>query len=202
MQNTYVVLSLVIIAGAYLYLIRGILFKGIKLNFTSQLIWAVLDIVVALSLVSAKGAFWQPTFYAVGCLVLACCIYRTGYAKWGKSDTFISLLAIASIFIFVYADPRTATIASTIAVIVAGIPQMIDCWKRPQDTPVILFLAFLAAHVLSILAGTEWSIEQRFFPVACLIYCLVCLTPAVVDFLCVLFGWGDDEEDEQSEYGA
>ena len=62
---------------------------------------------------------------------------------------------------------RAATIASSFAVAFASIPLLVDFWKKPKEAPIWTYVAFTVANGISILAGKDWSVKERFYPVVC-----------------------------------
>jgi hypothetical protein len=60
--------------------------------------------------------------------------------------------------------PKTATVATTLAIVIAGLPGMIELWRAPQRFLAWVWTGYTVASLLALAGGTAWSIEERFAP--------------------------------------
>ena len=121
-------------------------------NLMTWLLWAALDIIIAASVIYQGGNWPFIVIYVAGCLAVSATVFKSSINPWTRYETLI---------------------AGTIAVVIAGIPQLIDIWKRPEENPFLIYVGFLIGNILSTAAGKEWSIQERFYPVSMVIFCVI-----------------------------
>ena len=154
-----------------------------KQNLLTWALWATLDFVVAATIIVQGGNFLLPITYGVGSLVTVYFIWKSGNkAAWTWFETMVATLTIASMVIWYFSGGKVATIASTTAMLVAGIPQLIDAWKKPQEMPIVAYFGYFVANCLSAAGGKSWAIEERFYPIGAAIFCLLIATFALRKF--------------------
>ncbi|MEK7519718.1 MAG: hypothetical protein AAB581_00525 [Patescibacteria group bacterium] len=142
-------------------------------NLFTWILWVAVDFVIAASVITQGGNFLLPVAYTVGSAITAFFIFASeSRASWTWIETVVALLVVASMGVWVYSGSKLATIASTTAMIIAGIPQLVDAWKKPREMPMPVFVSYFIANSLSAAGGKNWSIEERFFPVALAFYCV------------------------------
>lgn len=83
---------------------------------------------------------------------------------------------------WILSGPRTATILSSIAVVIAGEPQLRDTAKDPWSAPLPVYFGFFVANILSVIGAEDWSIEEAFYPSCCAVYCGVLVLIAMRKF--------------------
>jgi hypothetical protein len=146
---------------------------GAKQNLLTWALWCILDAVVAATIIDQKGSFLLPITYALGSSVTVFFIWKAGNkAAWTWFETMVASLTIASMVIWYFSGGKVATVASTMAMIIGGIPQLIDAWKKPQDMPILPYTSYFVANCLSAAGGKSWAIEERFYPLGAAIFCL------------------------------
>jgi hypothetical protein len=157
------------------------IYKGaVKQNYLTWILWAILDVIVAATIIVQDGNYLLPVTYAIGSFVTFCLILRVGdKASWSWFETTIVFLVFASIFIWHSSGSKIATIASTSAMLIAGIPQLVDAFKRPREMPMAPYFGYFVANCLSVAGGKKWSIEERFYPTGAAILCLLIALLAV-----------------------
>lgn len=145
-----------------------------KQNFLTWALWGALDFVVAATIVVQGGNFLLPVIYGVGSLVTVFFIWKSGdKATWTWFETMVAFLTIASMVIWYFSGGKIATIASTMAMLIAGIPQLIDAWEKPRDMPILVYFSYFIANCLSAAGGKGWAIQERFYPTSGAIFCLL-----------------------------
>lgn len=146
----------------------------VRQNYLAWILWASLDTIAAATIIAQHGSFFLPLTYAVGGAITALFILRTGVrASWTWLETSTLCLVFTSMAIWYFSGSKVATIASTTAMNLAGIPQLIDAWKKPQEMPFGAYAGYFVANCLATAGGKTWSVEERFFPAAGVIFCLV-----------------------------
>lgn len=157
------------LAGAFVALVMYIPLtvlvwrKKLTQNFATYFLWGLLDAVAAGSLWMQKGNFLLPAVYTIACSIVLVAILRTRTFAWSWRETATSLFVVASIAVWFCVDSKTATIVSTIGCVAAGLPQLYDIWKDPRSAPIFTYAGFTVANGLSVLAGRDWSIQERFY---------------------------------------
>lgn len=144
-------------------------------NLATWVLWTLLDGITAIAIIFQNGNYWLPLAYAACSLATATAVLQSSSGKWTKSDTFVATLVSACIIVWLSAGSYYATIAGTTAVIIAGIPQLRDCWLNPKGNWFLRWIASFAASVLSITAGSSWTVEERLYPAAVAVYCGLCV---------------------------
>lgn len=151
----------------YLPLCWGILRGNTKQNMATFILWGLLDAVVAGSIILQRGNFALPLFYTIGAFAVVACLFTVRYLKWTRFETLISALVFVCIVVWTTVGSEMATLVSTLAMVIASIPQIVDTWKKPLEFPMLSYVGFSTANFLGILAGENWSIAERLYPTTC-----------------------------------
>jgi hypothetical protein len=138
--------------------------KGVGHSFAMWALWAVLDCTVTISLVVQRGNFWLTAGFAAGSVVLALLLLAQGRFAWGRLETAILLLVLVCLGVWKFSGPKLATVATTLAILVAGVPGMVALWRNPQPAIARIWAGFAVANLLGFFGGTDWSVEERFAP--------------------------------------
>ena len=147
---------------------------SVKQNLLTWALWSTLDAVIAGTIIVQKGSFLLPVVYALGGSMTVFFIARSrSKARWTWFESMVSFLVLASMVIWYVSGSKVATVASTVAMLIAGIPQIADAWKKPKDMPLMAYSSYFVANCLSTAGGKNWSIEERFYPVSAGAFCLL-----------------------------
>lgn len=149
------------------------IYRGAKQNFATWALWALLDVIVTISVVVQDGNIVLPIVYACGSLLVALSLIIKRQVGWGKFETFIACLVIICMCVWAMSGPKAATIASTLATASAGLPQLVATIKDPKSTSPLTYGLFTIANICSIIGAKAWTIEESFFPVVAGILCLL-----------------------------
>ena len=170
----YVAIGCAITSLTYAYLCF-LLHKGkTAQNFATWLLWAALDVVLAASVIYQDGNWPFIVTYVVGCIAVAATVFfKSSVVRWTLFETLITILVVICMLVWSISGARNATIAGTVAVVVAGILQLIDAWKKPEENSVLVYTGFLIGNIFSTAAGKDWSVEERFYPATCTFFCVV-----------------------------
>lgn len=171
-MNNYVVLGATIALVVQLLLCREILSGKIAQSFASWMLWASLDALTAATVIWQSGNYLLPVAYATGSIVVAASIWKSKNYSWTWVETTCVRLACIAIIVWMLCGARYATIVATIAVLIAGWPQLRDAYLRPWESSILFWLGFVTANGLSTVGGKEWSVEERLYPAACTLYCV------------------------------
>lgn len=163
----------IICVVAYIPLAVGITKSSVEQSFAAFILWAMLDTIATITTLLEDGNFWLPFTYASGSTIIALLLVLKKQITWSRIETVTSILVVICLVIWFTAGERAGIIASSIAVVIASLPQMVDTFKKPQATPLVPYLIFLSANVLSFIAGRSWTIEERFYPGCAIFLCAV-----------------------------
>lgn len=171
-MNAFALMGAAIAALAYLPLIIGTWRKQTELNFGTYLLWSALNAITTLPTVLAGGNYLLSAIYLACSLAVLAGIIKTGGFKWTRVETATTWLVLVCLLIWALGGGRAAIVASTLGVVLASIPQLVDFWKQPSTVPVKVFVLFTIANGLSIFGGNAWTIEERFYSTSCTILTL------------------------------
>lgn len=161
--------------AAYVILVVGIIKTNKEQNFAAFLLWGMLDSVATITSIIGHGNFWLPLSNAFGASVIAVLLMVKKQVSWSRMETLTSVLVVLCLIIWFSAGERAGIIASSLATVIASIPQMVDTYNKPTATPLGAYLVFLIANFIALFAGTNWTIEERFYAA-----CSVFLTLVIV----------------------
>jgi hypothetical protein len=165
-----------IIGGTVYFVLWVQILRGLKQNFATWILWSLIDVVATLSTLIEKGNFLLPVTYAAGSLLIAMTVFfRFGMKRisWGPNETMTAVLVVICLVAYEIFGGIAGIVVSTISVGIAGIPQLYDFWVDPWHAPFLAYFGFFAANILSTIGGTNWSLEERYYPFFCSVTCFV-----------------------------
>ena len=179
-MNAFLVAGSAIAIVTYFPLWKQIHSRKVSQNLLTWILWGSVDFLIATQIIFEKGNFLLALTYAAGSLVTACFIYKAkNISEWTLFESFVVVLVFISMLIWYFSGAKIAIIASSTAVFISGIPQIIDAYKKPHEMPFLIYLSYMAANFFSIAGAKNWSVEERFYPVVTGILCfliLVCVS--------------------------
>lgn len=158
---------------AYLLLIGGIMKSNVRQSFVAFLLWAMLDTIATITTIINDGNYWLPLSNALGSAIVAILLALKKQVSWSWIETTTAILVIICLNVWYFTGAEEGIIASSLAMVIASIPQILDTYKNPAETPTLVYCIFLAANILSFIAGKEWTIEERFYPGCAVFLCAV-----------------------------
>ncbi len=178
-MNVYQWASVILALVLYVPLGRMIVKGLVTQNLATFILWGSLDAIVGASMYfQGSGNFQLPFAYTLGCVFIISCILKSGNYAWTRFETQISIVVATCslawcVIVFGFSNPWLATILSTVGVVSAGIPQLRDSWRKPEDSPLLTYVGFVVVNTLSVAGGTSWTVEERLYPASCTILCLL-----------------------------
>lgn len=171
-MNTYKTLGAIIAILMYFPLLHGIWTNKIKQPFAMWLLWGLLDGITLLSVIVQGGNWLLLAIYTTAsCIVMGSMLFKKQFG-WTNFETLVTILVICCIIVWTLSGPKVATIAGTLAIVIATFPQFKNGWKDPKSNPWLIWLGFALANGLSTMGGAAWSIEERFYAFTCTLLCL------------------------------
>lgn len=140
--------------------------RGAGQSFATWALWAVLDSMLTITLWQQHGNYFLSLGFALGGIVLAAVLLKQSGFAWGKFESVIALMVLASLAVWKFSGPRNATIAVTTAICVAGVPGLVEMLRKPQPSAGKLWAGYTVANSLSLFGGAMWSVEERLAPTA------------------------------------
>lgn len=173
-----------IILLAYLPLSYGIIFhNGGGQRLSSWMMFFILDIISLIVALKNKESYAMIIAYGIGGLVASICLVAVGATGWNTEDTLSMLCVIFSVITWVYLDLWKhdlywATVSSTLAQVIAGIPLIIETWRHPDPTgPLFSFCIFFIGNLLTFIAAKEWTVPKRLLSGSLLVLNTIILLP-------------------------
>jgi hypothetical protein len=168
------IIAAIIGIGANIPLFIGIYKNKVEQSFAAFMLWALLDIIAATTTILQHGNYMLPLGYAFTASAIAILLVVKKQTNWSWVESTTSLLVLACLIIWYMAGDKAGTIASSLAVVIAAIPQGVDTFKKPESTPTNIYFWFVVANVLSFIAGKSWTVEERFYS-GCVVFLTIVL---------------------------
>ena len=140
--------------------------RGAGQSFATWGLWAVLDSMLTITLWQQHGNYLLSLGFAVGGVFLSVVLLAQGGWAWGKFESVIALMVLASLAVWKFSGPRNATIAVTTAICIAGIPGIVEMARKPQRSAAKVWAGYTVANSLSFFGGTAMTLEERLVPAA------------------------------------
>lgn len=149
----------------FIPMIAGILKAGAESQSgATWLLWGALDTVLTISIIQQRGNFLLPLGFAIGDVLVVILLVAKGRFTWGRFETAILLLVVGCVVGWKFGGPRTATIAATLGICVAGVPGLVAMWKQPQPKLGTVWAGYVLANALSFFGGSAMTVQERFAP--------------------------------------
>jgi hypothetical protein len=146
---------------------------GAGQSFATWMLWAALDTILTVSLFLQHGNYLLPLGFAAGGIVLTTLLLLKGRFAWGHMDNVILLLVLGCLIGWKLGGARTATVAATLGICLAGVPGLVELWRNPQCKVGNIWGWYVLANGLAFLGGTAMTVEERFSPGVFAIYSLL-----------------------------
>lgn len=158
---------------AYVFLIIALMRSSTEQSFAAFLLWAMLDLIATITTIIEGGNYWLALSNAIGSTVITLLLIRKKQVSWSWIESATATLVVVCLVVWYTTGEQAGIIASSLAVLLASIPQMVDTYKKPEATPTRAYLVFLVANIISFVAGSAWTIEERFYQACGIVLCVV-----------------------------
>jgi hypothetical protein len=119
----------------------------------------VLDLISAIAIFIKKGYPLLTILFVIGSGYISFYLYRNNKRTWNPIDNFIVFLIFICCIVWYRSGEIMAIIASTTAVLLAGIPQLISVAKNPNKSLLPIFYSFTIGNLffffVSLYSGKE-----------------------------------------------
>ena len=173
----------ILACALYLPLLVGIFRGKIEQSFATWILWVSLDAIAMVSMFLQDGNYSLLVCYVIGGSVVTAALVYTKQFKWTGFESFILFLVIVCLVAWYTSGSKWATVASTLAVVISGAPQVRESWHKPDKTAGFIYLGYMVANFLSFCGGKSWSVEERFYA-GCMVF--LCATISTTSFRSVL----------------
>lgn len=138
--------------------------SGAGQSLSTWLLWTMLDTILTVSTMARHGNFLLPMGYAVGGWVLTGLLLAKVKFAWSRLDNVILVLVLGCLVGWKLGGARTAIVAATLAVCLAGIPGLLELWQRPNRMVGTIWIGYALTNTLSFFGGTAMTVEERLAP--------------------------------------
>ena len=107
------VMALALYAPMTVEIVRA---RGAGQSFATWGLWAVLDTILTITLWQQHGNYLLSLGFALGGVALAAVLLWQGSWSWGRFETVIALMVLASLAVWKFSGPRNATIAKAFVI--------------------------------------------------------------------------------------
>jgi len=175
--------SLQLLAGmigffAYVPLAFFILKNRAVQSFAAFFLWALLDSIATAATILHDGNYWLPLSNVIGSATIAVILISKKQVSWSWIETMTTFLVFVCLATWYTAGEKAGIIASSLAVVFATVPQMVETYKKPGNTPLKVYYIFLTANIISFAGGLSWTIGERFYAGCSIFLCLMIIVPA------------------------
>ena len=148
---------------AYAFLIVALFRTRTEQSFAAFFLWALLDIIATITTVIEGGNYWLALSNGIGSTVITIILVYKKQISWSWVESMTAVLVVVCLIVWYTSGESAGIVASSLAVVIASIPQMVDTFRKPEGTPTHVYVIFLVANIISFVAGKDWSIEERFY---------------------------------------
>ncbi len=167
--------TLIVLTGVAPYVLLSVsILKGtVKQSFATWILWFGLDVIMLVSLTLKGGNTLLFAVFTIGTLAVTIFLARARQFHWGKFEWLITFLVLICTTVFLVGGPYLSIISVTLALNIAGIPQLISTYKDPSSTPRIAYLLFTTSSMLSVISAAAWTVEERLPYLSSTLFCAI-----------------------------
>jgi hypothetical protein len=158
---------------AYMFLIIALMRTRVQQSFAAFLLWAMLDLIATITTIMEGGNYWLALSNAIGSTVITVLLIRKKQVSWSWVESMTAILVVVCLIVWYTTGEQAGIIASSLAVVIASIPQFVDTYRKPGATPTMPYVIFLVANIVSFVGGASWTIEERFYQACAIFLCVV-----------------------------
>lgn len=162
--------------AAYAVLIVALFKSKTEQSFAAFLLWAMLDLIATITTIIQGGNYWLALSNAIGSSVITLILVFRKQVSWSWVETMTAFLVVICLVVWFTSGERAGIVVSSLAIVIASIPQMVDTFKKPEATPTSAYLVFTLGNVVSLIGGNGWTIEERFYQCCSIFLCVVIIS--------------------------
>lgn len=161
------------IAPVIALIIFGIILlkTGKSQNVATWVMWLLLDIVIAGSMLSAGNKeAWLPIGFVIGAFFVTAVLISKGNWKWGFVEITCAIGSAIAMILWYFSSPGGSVIVSCLAMWIASVPLIRDTWKSPDPSLWWFWGTAAISALVTVVVAKSWNIEDRFFPASACIF--------------------------------
>ncbi|HEY0908423.1 MAG TPA: hypothetical protein VGE35_03695 [Candidatus Paceibacterota bacterium] len=186
MKKLLKILSAIIAAGSYAYMICAIIRgTGEGLLISTFALWSILAWITTVSMLGKveRSALIVPCIYATGATTTSIILVFKGRYGFSGLDGLTTSLATFCIVALIGNEKTKALVLSVAAGMIAAVPFIALTWQRPEHSPIIPNAGCLAANILGLMAIPNRKIESWLFYVANIMLGIALVLPWLLMFV-------------------
>ena len=168
-NNLFRLLSGFIGVITFIPLIWSLFNGGSGASFAAFAFWTVIVGITTIVTIKEKGNYMFPLALTIGNLLTTLALLITKQFFWGIVEWMTLILVLVCLYVWIKSSRSFTIIVSTIAISLSGIPQLFLASNQPDNVSIPIWGGFLIASILGLLAGKDWSVKERLYPLARLI---------------------------------
>ncbi len=165
---------------AYVLIVAAMLRSGESMNIATWVIWAVLDgVAFASAFASGERVPWMIGVFTLGAGIIAILSIKNGKWQWGWLEWVCTTAALLSFGLWSL-GPVWSLVASSLAMFVGGLPQVVDAYKSPWQQSKLNWGLFLASNGISLFGANLSLMGEWFYPTVGVIFNTLILGAIVI----------------------
>lgn len=151
----------------YVFITRNVLRGVLVQSFATWGLWAMLDLITVVSIMVERGNWLVLATFVVGSSAVCLSLAYKRHFGWTWFETCVAVLVGVCLLVWYCLGPKATTIAGTVSVALATLPQLKDSWLAPNRKSVKIWTGFLVINILFFLGGQSWEIKEVLYPLVC-----------------------------------
>ncbi len=165
-KNTYKILSGIIGLLGFYILIFSLSQGNSGVSFATFIFWTLIAGLNAYATFKEHGNFTLSLTLTLGNFLTALVLLLKGNVSWGMPEWFAAALLIPCLLAWRRSTRNATIIVSTIAITIGGVPQLLLAWNEPAKISIVAWSIFCISSFIGVLAGKNWSVKERLYPIA------------------------------------
>lgn len=160
---------------AYLVGMYYIIRKKKYPSFASYALWAILDGIMLYHAAQNPEGANLPIIagFTIGSAFTAIVLLVKVEFSWEKTEWIVTFLIIVCLYVKYNYNHDTMTIATATALMLAGVPLLIDTYKKPNTVPTLVWGIFAVGSTIAFFGKTSWALDEWLFSGTSAIYCCI-----------------------------
>ncbi len=162
------IVTVVMTIGAHIVYVMDIFSGKTKPHIYSWLLWALLTVIVFISLVINEGGAgsWSTGTAGAISILITILALKYGTKNITKSDTFFLIVALSIIPLWFITNSLLASVILATAIdAIAFIPTLRKTWQQPLDETLSLYIVNTIRHALVLFALNSFVFINYIYPI-------------------------------------
>jgi hypothetical protein len=142
-------------------------YKGdVKQNFSTWILWTILDIITTIAIIEQDGNYLLSGVYVFSSFAMSILLFSKKEIGWSAIDTVTTVCVFVCLFVWYVMGNKATTIASTTAVVISSFPLIKSTFLCPDPKATKVYSLFIIASLLSLIGGKDVSVKESLYPAA------------------------------------